>query len=308
MRRCQSRACRHHWLDPAPVAAELPRLYETYYTHRSTSGPSAGGLRGCYEGALQALAARHLGYQPQPAPVAATLLSYLLALHPGRRGEALMRVLFLPRVAGHRMLEVGFGDGRTLRRLSQLGWNAVGVDFDPVAIEQARASGISAFAGALEDQDLPPHSFDAVLAGHVVEHLADPLRTLRAAARLLVAGGYLVLVTPNAISPGHAWFGIDWRGLEPPRHLNVFTRSSLAALVERAGLVVERNRGTGRTQGILRPSLDLRRKRLRGSPMDGPISWKNRLGFDITECVQAGWAALDPDRCEEIVLVARSRG
>ncbi|MEP7117105.1 MAG: class I SAM-dependent methyltransferase, partial [Acidobacteriota bacterium] len=292
--------------DPVPIAADLPRLYEHYYTHRPVTTPAAEGLSSLYNEALQAVASRRLGYPAVATRPLSMLLSYVLGAHPGRRGEALMRLLFLPRSVGTRVLEVGFGDGRTLRRLSRLGWEAVGVEFDPVAIEQARASGIKALPGALEDQDLPVQSVDAVLAGHVIEHLADPLAMLVAAKRVLTVGGTLILVTPNAVSPGHAWFNGDWRGLEPPRHLNIFTRASLAALVERAGFSVVSNQGTGRSQGILRPSFDLRRHRRRSRPMNGAISLKNRLLFEALEVMQAGWAAVDHDRCEEIVLVARS--
>ncbi len=40
-------------------------------------------------------------------------------------------------------------------------------------------------------------SYDAVLASHVIEHLADPLRALREWARVLRADGQLVLVAPH---------------------------------------------------------------------------------------------------------------
>ena len=36
-RRCLNPACRHVWLDPRPIMADLPLLYEKYYTH----GPAA---------------------------------------------------------------------------------------------------------------------------------------------------------------------------------------------------------------------------------------------------------------------------
>ena len=40
-------------------------------------------------------------------------------------------------------------------------------------------------------------SYDAVLASHVIEHIANPLRALREWARVLVEGGTLVLVVPH---------------------------------------------------------------------------------------------------------------
>lgn len=36
-------------------------------------------------------------------------------------------------------------------------------------------------------------------------------------------------------SPGHRIYGRDWRGLEPPRHLHLFTSGALRNLCQRAG-------------------------------------------------------------------------
>ena len=43
------------------------------------------------------------------------------------------------------------------------------------------------------------------------------------------------MITPNARSLGHELFGASWRGLEPPRHLQVFTPRALARLARSAG-------------------------------------------------------------------------
>ena len=48
-------------------------------------------------------------------------------------------------------------------------------------------------------------------------------------------GWTLWLATPNLDARGHAIFGTDWIRLDPPRHLVLFTRASLAAALEEAG-------------------------------------------------------------------------
>src|SRR4030081_510780 len=40
---------------------------------------------------------------------------------------------------------------------------------------------------------------------------------------------------PNLSSTGHKVFGGDWRGLEPPRHLVLFTATTLISTLFRAG-------------------------------------------------------------------------
>ena len=47
------------------------------------------------------------------------------------------------------------------------------------------------------------------------------------------AGGRVVVVTPNAASVGRRLFRHRWRGLEPPRHLVVFSHPALVDALER---------------------------------------------------------------------------
>jgi hypothetical protein len=53
---------------------------------------------------------------------------------------------------------------------------------------------------------------------------------------VLARGGRFVAITPNAGALGHRKFGRAWRGLEPPRHVQVFGATSLRRAAEAAGL------------------------------------------------------------------------
>jgi hypothetical protein len=48
-------------------------------------------------------------------------------------------------------------------------------------------------------------------------------------------GGGLFIDTPNIESIGHEIYGADWLHLDPPRHLLLFNRSSLADAVSGSG-------------------------------------------------------------------------
>jgi len=50
--------------------------------------------------------------------------------------------------------------------------------------------------------------------------------------------------TPNVRSLGHQTFGSAWRGLEPPRHLQIFPHHLLGECARRAGLKVVRTGST----------------------------------------------------------------
>ena len=51
--------------------------------------------------------------------------------------------------------------------------------------------------GELGEQRFAPHSFDAVVIWHVLEHLPDPQATLEAVGEILKPGGVLVIAVPN---------------------------------------------------------------------------------------------------------------
>jgi SAM-dependent methyltransferase len=133
------------------------------------------------------------------------------------------------------MLDVGCGNGAFLAQMRDYGWNVVGLDFDPNAVAAARTIGIEATCGALEMSTYPPESFDAVCLNHVIEHLYNPVETLHICRQILKPGGYLYVATPNIKSAGHARHQQFWRGLEPPRHLTLFSPDALTHAFELAG-------------------------------------------------------------------------
>jgi len=63
-------------------------------------------------------------------------------------------------------------------------------------------------------------------------------------------GGRLVTVTPNARAMLLGRHGANWLALDPPRHLLLFTASSLAALGRRAGFSDVRVRSTARAVAL----------------------------------------------------------
>jgi 2-polyprenyl-3-methyl-5-hydroxy-6-metoxy-1,4-benzoquinol methylase len=300
-RRCPEAGCGLLWLDPAPRAEDLPRLYAGYHTHAAPP-PRAGRGRRAYDALKRGY--QGLRYGRRDATAFERALGALLFLHPGRRADADFDAMYLRARPGAHALDVGCGSGRVLRNLAALGWDARGIDFDPAAVEACRAQGLRADIGGLDEQGFAPESFDALTASHVLEHLPEPAAFLRACARVLAPGGTLVVVTPNAEGLGHRAFGPAWRGLEPPRHLQVFTRASLSRLAQSAGLADFEVRVTQRNaRGIHRES-----RALRAAQRGGAARAEVAAPGLRSELWQLGaWAAslLRPGLGEELVLMAR---
>lgn len=161
---------------------------------------------------------------------------------------ALLHNLYLRRVDGwlKRLpakgvaLEIGAGTGWMLRALRERGWSAIGSErsFDAAAIAHDGA-GAPVFVGDLGAVRREP-VLDLVIMFHVLEHLADPLAELRAAAARLRPGGRLVLGLPNLASWQASFAGRDWMHLDVPRHLCHFTPDAIERALGASGMRLER--------------------------------------------------------------------
>jgi len=141
-------------------------------------------------------------------------------------------------VAGGRLLDVGCAAGAFLVAMRERkGWQVQGVEVSAETAQVARERhGLEVFAGTLEEAAFPDDHFDAVTMWDVLEHVHDPVATLREIRRILKPGGVLVVRVPNLASWDARLFGDCWAGLDAPRHLYVFTPQTLAAVEGSAGL------------------------------------------------------------------------
>lgn len=152
---------------------------------------------------------------------------------------ALTHRLLLGRRRPRSVFEIGFGSGGLLRRFHESGAEIGGVDphhlgvsVDPVVQKVA-----SLWHGTMEEVPEGAFAADLVVGVHVIEHVDDPLHTMRTAVTLLNDGGRLVLLTPAGDSWGPEIFGSAWWMLEDPTHVRFFTEKSLRLAAELAGLV-----------------------------------------------------------------------
>ncbi|NAZ36649.1 class I SAM-dependent methyltransferase [Rubellimicrobium sp. CFH 75288] len=196
---------------PTPEEAAHHHAVPDYYTHgaREAAPPLAGPAR----------ALRHAAWRlDRGAEADAAWWSAAL-------GPAPLRVL-----------EMGCGDGATLRLLAGLGHRVEGVEPDPEAAARAQAAGIPVRSGTAE---APPEGlrgpFDAILLLHVLEHCLDPAAALVNLRALAAPGARLVVEVPNNACWGARIFAASWHWLDVPRHVNFFTPRSLEALLRDTG-------------------------------------------------------------------------
>lgn len=143
------------------------------------------------------------------------------------------------------VLDVGCGAGHPLA--------ALGEEYVPYGVEISKgfAAGAHATAeargGRVIHADaisgmraLPAGFFTGVIMHAYLEHEGEPLDALRAARRLLVSGGALIIKVPNYKTLNRMARGDRWCGFRFPDHVNYWTPRTLVRAVTSAGLRVLR--------------------------------------------------------------------
>jgi SAM-dependent methyltransferase len=134
-----------------------------------------------------------------------------------------------------RILEIGCGTGVYLDIMMDLGWKTFGVEISEKASLIARQEGHDIFNGTLEETEWPNHFFQAACLWHVLEHLHDPIKTLKKMYKIMQPGAELLIEVPNFNGLSSKFFKEDWFGLDVPRHLYFFTADTLRAILEKTG-------------------------------------------------------------------------
>jgi 2-polyprenyl-3-methyl-5-hydroxy-6-metoxy-1,4-benzoquinol methylase len=148
---------------------------------------------------------------------------------------------------GRRLLEVGSNAGLFLSVAEHAGWDASGVEPSHWAVETGRRLfGVDLEQGTVETLDAEPGSRDAVVMLDVLEHLVDPLGTLRRLRSLLHEEGMLALSTVNVAGLHARVRHGRWPWFIRP-HLHYFTPETLGMMLHEAGFTMVEWRVVPRT-------------------------------------------------------------
>jgi 2-polyprenyl-3-methyl-5-hydroxy-6-metoxy-1,4-benzoquinol methylase len=202
------------------------------------------------------------------------------------KGEANGRVRFL---------DIGCGSGASVRAAADRGWEAMGIDIDPMLVRKGREElGVDLRCTLITECGLPPGQFDFIKLRDVIEHLPNPNEALLAITELLAPGGIALIVTPN--EGGLATWGRSLlrrprtlvATVPPPHHLHSFDPGTLAMTMRRGGLaplqtftttptdgryVTSHNMGRAQSHPILRPVWRVGQAIGRGAVL---VSWAAR--------------------------------
>ncbi|MEO6028360.1 MAG: class I SAM-dependent methyltransferase [Candidatus Binatia bacterium] len=263
--RCDS--CRLVRADPLPTIDEKETIETKGYTEASEFPEVRDFFANC-----------HRDYVDDPV------------IHEMRR-----HVEHLERATGGpgRLLDIGAGTGILMHLAQERGWQPEGIDIAPLTAEKvAREFGFQITIAPFERHDFGPRRFDGITMLDVLEHVVDPLTTLRRVHELLRPGGAVAIAVPNQRSlltflvglyarmRGPAANALLFRLYVPP-HLYYFTPPTLRRIVEEAGFRVVELRQGAVYLGRYRMSLAMR------IPLEIVLAAGAAIGMNARLCVIA---------------------
>ena len=157
---------------------------------------------------------------------------YASATYAGHVRKILSR---LPDLNG--ALDIGTGDGAFLESLLELGFrNVTGVEPSqaPVAAAKPHIQPLIRL-GIFRPEDFPAGAFSLVSCFQTMEHVSDPLGTVRGAYTLLKPGGVFFMAVHNRKSVSARLMGMK-SPIFDVEHLQLFSPETAKLLLEKAGL------------------------------------------------------------------------
>lgn len=212
--------CGFHHVDPIPDAGQLKEFYQKRYYQQIKPFN--------YERATEAFVQKQAQLAEKSAyfgNIRANLSAHLDAGTNGQRS----------------LLDIGSGNNLFAVHFLKHGWRCTVVEPNTEAADYLRKYGLAVEERFVDDLSfLESETFDVVNFQFVLEHVANPIKLLREAWRVLKPGGLVRVSVPNDFSEGqmayrdyHRHEGIPWVHL--PDHVNYFNFASLNRLLSRCG-------------------------------------------------------------------------
>jgi 2-polyprenyl-3-methyl-5-hydroxy-6-metoxy-1,4-benzoquinol methylase len=205
-------------LEPIPNDESLREFYESRYYDLLRRGGRAPELRRMLEGGETARREREWLEEGMYTDIVDTLREL-------RSGE--------------RLLEVGCGTGEFLDFARRHGFEVAGIEPAREAVQKAAEKGLNVHGVTLEgfvEQRPVAGQFSAVVLLNVLEHVPDPVATVRRCRDLMAPGGGICIRVPNDFTElqeaARNRLNKDEWWVAFPDHINYFDFTSLRRLLE----------------------------------------------------------------------------
>ena len=147
-------------------------------------------------------------------------------------------------IEGHKVLDIGCGEGKYLLRKCKNGVKCFGIDINGKALDRLREKNpeISIYHGNLWDAGYENNFFDFINLSDVMEHVFDFEALIIELKRILKPEGTIRIKVPNSESLTSKVFGKYWAGYDIPRHLYTFSKNNLKNFLSKMDMKIQRVR------------------------------------------------------------------
>lgn len=150
--------------------------------------------------------------------------------------------IFSKYLTSGKLLDVGCGTGEFLSYMKDKGYNVVGIEPSKIAYEKAKIKKIEVYNYGLNEFLLKSEIFDIINMTNVLEHIPNPLETIKMCKNLLKKGGIIRIKVPNDfnelqekvvknLNKDKWWIAI-------PDHVNYFDFKSITKLLKYEGFKI----------------------------------------------------------------------
>lgn len=149
-----------------------------------------------------------------------------------------------------RAIELGASGGGNSMVLKEDGWDVLATEYLEAGVEIAKARGLNAIQADARDLPVDSAAYDLLVAFDVLEHIEEDHLAAEEIFRVLRPGGTALIAVPAGMD---LWSEHDVAS----GHFRRYTRETLASVVEKAGLSIDR---LWSWNVLLRPVVKLRRR------------------------------------------------
>jgi len=153
------------------------------------------------------------------------------------RAELILSLTKLDKNKNAVIVDVGAGSGAFCLAMKSTGMfnKVVALDIADEALEACEKNGLDTIKGMMSDAETS--SADLITVNDLIEHLFNPKEFLIDSLRVLKAGGYISIATPNGEGFDFKILKEKTKNITPPEHINYFNPKSIELLLKASGFV-----------------------------------------------------------------------
>ena len=148
---------------------------------------------------------------------------------------------YLNRLKGHRILDLGAGNGFFSLAAKEKGFNVISIEQNKSSINFAKSIGIKMIESDISSTISMKYAsgVDNIVLNHVFEHILEPYNFLSTLRKNISNHTKIIIFIPNANSLWRFVFKERWYGWDPPIHVHLYNKNALEFITNNAGFKIE---------------------------------------------------------------------